>query len=387
MHLVLFDGPQRLSLQPFTLTRPVADLRLGIDRIWEKWARHWQGPVQLLAYGPLAYHSTHTPGPEALYVNGALLPEAELLRALQALGPGEGYTDEQGRVVAYRGTQPPQQPEHQPEGIRYTTLFQPKLCIEHPWHLFSMNGAQLRRDFDEITAGRQSAPIADKHTALYGQVFAEEGVDVKAAILDGEPGPIYLAAHSQVQPGAIVQGAHAICEHAVVNVGGKLRGDSTIGPYSKVGGEVANSLLWGYSNKGHDGYLGNSVLGAWCNLGADTNTSNLKNNYSLVQVYSMVLGRQVETGLQFCGLLMGDHSKTGINTMLNTGTVVGVSANIYGGDFPPKYVPSFAWGGSDGFEVYAIEKALETARRVMQRRGIQLTDGEEALLRGLAAGR
>ncbi len=211
-------------------------------------------------------------------------------------------------------------------------------------------------------------------------IFIEEGVYIRAAILNAENGPIYLGKNSIVQEGAIIRGAFAMGEGSHVNMGAKMRGDISLGPYCKVGGEVSNSVVFGYSNKAHDGFLGNSVLGEWCNLGADTNTSNLKNNYDSPKLWNHAYNDFEKTGIQFCGLMMGDHSKAGINTMFNTGTVVDVSTNIFGSGFPSNYIPSFAWGGGEQYEEYELPKALETAERVMARRNVPFTPMDKEIL-------
>jgi UDP-N-acetylglucosamine diphosphorylase/glucosamine-1-phosphate N-acetyltransferase len=242
----------------------------------------------------------------------------------------------------------------------------------------------LIRDFALITRGRTSAPISSSNTVIGGKhIFLEEGAVCEGAILNDSHGPIYIGREAEIMEGAMVRGALALCDHSALKMGAKIYGATTIGPHSKVGGEVNNSVFQGYSNKGHDGFLGNSVLGEWCNIGADSNNSNLKNNYAEVKLWDYAVSRFAPTGLQFCGLIMGDHSKCGINTMFNTGTVVGVSANIFGSGFPRNYVPSFAWGGNAGFSTYQISKALETATLVMERRGIKLDKNEENILRSV----
>jgi UDP-N-acetylglucosamine diphosphorylase/glucosamine-1-phosphate N-acetyltransferase len=230
--------------------------------------------------------------------------------------------------------------------------------------------------------GRKSAVITDKHTRIYGEenIFLEEGVYIRSAILNAETGPIYLGKNSIVQEGAIIRGAFAMGEAGHINMGAKIRGDVTVGPFCKVGGEISNSVLFSYSNKAHDGYLGNSVIGEWCNLGADTNTSNLKNNYDYIKLWSHAEQNFADTGLQFCGLMMGDHSKTSINMMFNTATMVDVSSNVFGAGFPRTYIPSFAWGGFGGFSTFQPDKALETAERVMARRNVVMTDHDKAIL-------
>jgi UDP-N-acetylglucosamine diphosphorylase/glucosamine-1-phosphate N-acetyltransferase len=387
MQYVLLDTVLWHALRPLTDTRPCAHLRVGIDTLAEKWHRHLGQAPALCSYGLLQGYSNWQAGTDSLFICGALAPDADLLRTLRQLGPNEGLQDAQGHLLAYRGMQAPTAlGGTPPDAVRLQT-YAPRFLLHAPWELFRRNRELLLQDFAELTAGRASAPVEDPHTVVYGRdnLFLEAGVQVKAAVLDAEDGPIYLGVAAQVQPGAIVQGAHAIGAHSVVNMGAKLRGDSTLGPYCKVGGELSNSVILGYSNKGHDGFLGNSVLGQWCNLGADTNTSNLKNNYSTVQVHSYAVQGPVDTGLLFCGLIMGDHAKSGINTMFNTGTVVGVCANVFGADFPPKHIPAFSWGGAQGLVPYQLDKALETARRVMGRRSLTLSPLEEAVLRELAA--
>ncbi|HRG10464.1 MAG TPA: glucose-1-phosphate thymidylyltransferase, partial [Cyclobacteriaceae bacterium] len=228
-----------------------------------------------------------------------------------------------------------------------------------------------------------SASINDEHTRVYNpsQIFLEEGAKVRAAVLNAENGPIYLGKNSFVQEGALIRGPFALCEESHVNMGAKVRGDTTVGPYSKIGGEVSNSVIFGYSNKGHDGFLGNSVLGEWCNIGADTNTSNLKNNYENIKLWSYTKGGFKDTGLMFCGLMFGDHSKCGINTMFNSGTVVGVSTSIFGDGYPRNFIPSFAWGGAAGFTTYQLNKALDTAAKAMERRNIALSEVDKAILK------
>ena len=259
------------------------------------------------------------------------------------------------------------------------------VLIDQPWKIFQNNGNQIRADYKLITTNRKSAPIKDPHTRTYneGNIFIEEGVVMHAAILNAENGPIYLGKNSQVQEGAIVRGPFALCEESIINMGGKMRADTTVGPFCKIGGEVSNSVLFGYSNKGHDGFLGNSVLGEWCNLGADTNTSNLKNNYDNVKLWSYTKNNFTDVGSPSCGLIMGDHSKSGINTMFNTGTVVGVSSNVFGGGYPRNFIPSFQWGGTAGLVTYQFEKAMETAARVMSRRNIVLDEVEKEILKNI----
>jgi UDP-N-acetylglucosamine diphosphorylase/glucosamine-1-phosphate N-acetyltransferase len=385
MHVLLFDDPAiQPHLLPFTFTRPVAALRCGILTLAEKWQRRLDAPtVGYLTqpYLQAKYPAGQVAGP-ALVINGAVCPDDLLVRQVQALAPGQGlYCDEV--LVAAHLADASQVAELIQDGLReQQQVAEPVTVISRPWQLFLQNGAEIRRDFALLTHGRTSQPVGDAHTIVYApeNIFIEEGVKIRAAILNAENGPIYLGKNVQVHEGAVLKGPLAVGEGSHVNVGAKLRGDNTIGPFCKVGGEIGNSILLGYSNKGHEGYLGNSVIGEWCNLGADTNTSNLKNNYAPVKVWSHTAHRFVDTGQTFCGLMMGDHSKCGINTMFNTGTVVGVGANIFGAGFPRQFIPSFSWGGPAGFETFRLPKFAEVAERVLSRRGLGYDEIEQALM-------
>ncbi len=377
MNLILFDDPLiRLNLLPFTFTRPTAKIRTGILTIGEKWEKRLGTQASFKTEDFLQrkfpVHSTS----DNLLVNGAVCPDDELINVIKALEPGTYLVKDSLLIAAYK----PEQAMNSSNTINYTSDV---TVIDRPWKIFTQIGAQMRKDFALITKGRKTAEIRDKHTIIYGEenFFAEEGVTLHAAIINAENGPVYLGKNSIVQEAAIIRGAFALCEGGHVNMGAKMRGDTTVGPYSKVGGEVSTSVLFGYSNKAHDGFLGCSVLGEWCNLGADTNTSNLKNNYEPVKLWSHVKQEFESTGLQFCGLMMGDHSKCSINTMFNTGTVVDVSANIFGEGFPRNYVPSFAWGGAAGFATYRFDKAMETASRAMARRNVILDENDLGILK------
>jgi UDP-N-acetylglucosamine diphosphorylase/glucosamine-1-phosphate N-acetyltransferase len=387
MYLLLFDDPAiRPHLLPLTFTRPVAALRCGILTIAEKWQRRLASPTvgyltqpYLQAKFPVCADGLVT-GP-ALVVNGAVCPDDLLARQVLALLPGHGlYCGD--LLVAAHLAEASQVVELIQEGLVVVEAQEDVSIIDRPWQLFLRNGVEIRRDFALLTAGRTSQPVGDAHTIVYGaeNIFIEEGVKIRAAILNAENGPIYLGKNSQVHEGAVVKGPLALCEGSHINVGAKLRGDNTIGPFCKVGGEVSNSILMGFSNKGHEGYLGNSVIGEWCNLGADTNTSNLKNNYASVKVWSHAAHRFVDTGQTFCGLLMGDHAKAGINTMFNTGTVVGVGANVFGAGFPRQFIPSFSWGGASGFETFRLPKFAEVADRVLARRGLPYDAVEQGIM-------
>jgi UDP-N-acetylglucosamine diphosphorylase/glucosamine-1-phosphate N-acetyltransferase len=375
MNVVLFDNPAvRLNLLPLTYTRPVAALRVGILTLAEKWAHELNGSVSYLTEAYLQEKFPCTRTADNLFIEGSLCPNAQLVEAIASLKTGEGLQQD-NRVLAFRAA-------NEDAPVNYRPYPDAVLHIDQLWKIFQHNAAELQQDFIRLTTRRTSAPVTDPHTRLYNpqNIFLEEGVHIKAAVLNAEEGPIYLGRNTVVQEGALIKGPFALCEGAHVNMGAKMRGDTTVGPYCKVGGEISASVIMGYSNKAHDGFLGHSVIGEWCNLGADTNTSNLKNNYEPVKLWNYAKGGFVQTGQQFCGLIMGDHSKCGINTMFNTGTVVGVSANIFGDGFPRNFIPSFSWGGAAGFTTYQLDKALQTAARVMERRNQKLTDVDTRLL-------
>lgn len=380
MNLILFDDPTlRTDLLPLTYTRPVAGMRVGILTLAEKWERHLgQRPSYLTPEYLAAKFPAHTTG-DNLFINGALCPDPLLVDAVQQLKLGEALA-QAGRILAVR-TDEPDLPEVIPGRVHhYPHVIS---LIDRPWKIFQLNGAQIRADFELLTRNRESSPIRDPHTRVYQEknIFLEEGVVLHAAILNADNGPIYLGKNAQVQEGAIIRGPFALGEESVINMGGKMRADTSIGPFSKVGGEISNCVVFGYSNKAHDGFLGNSVLGEWCNLGADTNTSNLKNNYDNVKVWSYSTKTLQNIGSPSCGVIMGDHSKSGINTMFNTGTVVGVSSNIFGAGLMPKFIPSFRWGGTEGFATYRFEEAIATAQRVLSRRNLALTSVDIDILK------
>ena len=376
MNVILFDDPViRQDLLPFTFTRPVAGMRVGILTIAEKWEK-WLGQkpsfkTEEYLQRKFSVNSTA----DNFLINGAVCPDQTLADTIKALPPGYFLVKEQLLIAA-------RQPEGPMSNANTIAYAHDLTVIDKSWKIFRENAAQIKLDFKLITAGRTSAKIEDEHTIVYGRenVFVEEGVYIRAAILNAENGPIYLGKNSIVQEGAMIRGSFALGEGSHINMGAKIRGDVTIGPYSKVGGEISTSVIFGYSNKAHDGFLGCSVLGEWCNLGADSNTSNLKNNYDHVKLWSHGAENFVSTELQFCGLMMGDHSKCGINTMFNTGTVVDVSANIFGEGYPRNYIPSFTWGGSAGFTTYKLEKAMETAERAMARRNVPFEKADQEIL-------
>lgn len=376
MNLILFDDPIiRINLLPFTYTRPISKIRVGILTINEKWEK-WLGSTpsfQTAGYLEKKFPKKHAI--ENLFINGAVCPDQKLVDTIQAL-PANYFLIQNQFLIAAKS--PPEEMTSS-NTVQYDQAI---TIIDRPWKIFRENAAQIKLDYSLITAGRTSAGITDKHTVVYGEenIFVEAGVTIRAAIINAENGPVYLGKKSYIHEGAMIRGSFALGEESHVNMGAKIRGDTTVGPYSKVGGEVSNSVIFGYSNKAHDGFLGCSVIGEWCNLGADTNTSNLKNTFDEVKLWSHAENTFIQTGLQFCGLMMGDHSKCSINTMFNTGTVIDVSSNVFGVGFPRNYIPSFSWGGTGGITTYQMDKAFETAKRAMERRQVALDETEKNIL-------
>jgi UDP-N-acetylglucosamine diphosphorylase/glucosamine-1-phosphate N-acetyltransferase len=378
MNYVLFDGPFRDNLLPFTYTKPVAELRVGILTIREKWEIYLEATTTTITEDYLSDKYPMVEMEVNIMINASMLPTPSLVKRVKALRPNQAlYHD--GDIVAF-SIEEGGEPEDL-SGFEAIDFNSELLKIEHTWDLFRLNGEAISQDFELITAERTSEKLS-KSVQVFGKhpVFVEPGATLECVTLNTNNGPIYIGKNAEVMEGSLIRGPFALCEHAVVKLGAKIYGPTTIGPYSKVGGEVNNSILMGYSNKGHDGFLGNSVLGEWCNIGADSNTSNLKNNYAEVRLWDYQTESFAKTGLQFCGLMMGDHSKCGINTMFNTGTVVGVSANIFGSGFPRNFVPSFSWGGSKGFVTYRTDKAFEVAEKVMERRNEALSEQDKAIL-------
>jgi UDP-N-acetylglucosamine diphosphorylase/glucosamine-1-phosphate N-acetyltransferase len=372
MNYILFDEPNiRQSLMPLTFTRPVALMRVGILTIAEKWERYLNKKPSYLTDAYLQEKFPLIPGEDNFVINGAVLPTKDLLDEIHKLEPEQTLV--QGdMIIAFR----------EKASEKYMPYHGTLTIIRNLWNIFVENGSQIRQDLELLKAERTWHKITDKHTIIYNpdNVFVEDNVKIRAAVLNAEDGPIYIGKDTEINEGATIRGPFAVCEHSIIGMQGKMRADTTIGPFSKVSGEISNSVIFGYSNKAHEGFLGNSVIGEWCNLGADTNNSNLKNNYSQVQLYNYKERKAMDTGQQFCGLIMGDHAKTGINTMFNTGTVVGVCANVFGAGFPDKFIPSFSWGGADGIVVYKLEKALEVAEQAMARRKLSLSDADRTIL-------
>lgn len=377
MNYILFDD-SRQNLLPLTFTRPVCDLRIGILTIREKWEKFLNATTSTITEDYLATKFPCEAAENNILINGGVCPTIELVKAIESLAEGSRLVKD-GKLLAVSHSGDISDADL--SDLQGTEFSRDILTVEHPWDIFSKNGEAIKADFELITTGRSSQALSDTVTVIgNGAVFLEEGAKAEACIFNTSNGPIYLGKNSEVMEGSVIRGSFALCESSQVKLSTKIYGPTTVGPHSKVGGEVNNSVITGFSNKGHDGFLGNSVLGEWCNLGADTNNSNLKNNYDEVRVWNYGEGRFAKTGLQFCGLIMGDHSKSGINTMFNTGTVVGVSTNVFGSGFPRTFIPSFNWGGAGGFSEYNQNKAFATAERVMQRRGLEFDEKEKAIL-------
>jgi len=382
MKIVLFDNEYAAHLKPFTYTRPIADIRIGILKIAEKWNHTFQTTCSFLTTDylqekfPLAIDADD----EVIFIAGNVLPDDTLVQIIKDLQVGTLLNDDE-QLIAFKGNLN----DFNAEQGKSKKLDEKVFKLTRIWQIFNFNGRALEADIKLLNLKKQIPEnLKSQNTWIGDNVYLEEGAKVTASIINSETGPVFIGKDAEIMEGSIIRGPFALCAHSVVKMGAKIYGPTTVGPYSKVGGEIGNSVIFGYSNKGHEGFLGNSVLGEWCNLGADTNNSNLKNNYGNVKLYNYASKQLEDTSLQFCGLMMGDHSKCGINTMFNTGTVVGVSANIFGSGFPPNFIPSFSWGGDQHFENYRLDKAIETAERVFDRRAMILSKTERDIMTAVA---
>ncbi len=378
MNYILFDGTVRNALLPFTYTRPVADIRIGILTIREKWEKYLGYTITTLTEDYLEAKYPMVEMETNIMLNASFLPTEKLVQLVKNLKENEAIFKGDDIIAFFTKDT---QDEIDFDSYRIIDFEDDTLQLKHTWDIFSLNDKAIADDYKLITQGRKSEPIPATVNCLHKEnIFLEEGVDISFATLNASNGPIYIGKDAIIMEGALIRGPLALCHDTVVKMGAKIYGATTIGPLSKVGGEINNSVIFGYSSKGHDGYLGNAVIGEWCNLGADTNNSNLKNNYAEVKLWSYETERFAKTGLQFCGLMMGDHSKCGINTMFNTGTVVGVSANIFGSNFPRNFIPSFSWGGAAGFSEFKMNKVDEVAKAVMKRKHIEYSTLEKEIL-------
>ncbi len=372
MNIRLNDNTNRLDFAPLTLTRPIGNLRMGIMTNDERWA--FLLPEVRVFYKTDDYLQEKFPDAKnGIEVDARIVPNQAFAKAVTELESNASLWIGEEKV-AWVG-----------EGTR-TKKYDGELpvIVRNRWGLYMENDRVLQEDYALITAGRVSEPLTASNRVIgdASQIFLEKGARIEGATLNTTNGPVYVGENAEIMEGSLVRGPFAMSNDAVLKMGAKIYGPVSVGPYCKIGGEVGASIFYGYSNKGHEGYLGNSLIGEWCNLGADTNTSNLKNNYGKVKTYSYRSGKQEQTDIQFMGLTMGDHSKCGINTMFNTATVVGVSSNIFSAGFPDKFIPSFRWGVQG--DTYAFDKALESANNMMIRRKLTLSDTEIAILRYIA---
>jgi UDP-N-acetylglucosamine diphosphorylase/glucosamine-1-phosphate N-acetyltransferase len=374
MNYILFDD-SRENLLPLTFTRPVCEIRIGILTIREKWEKHLKAKTSTLTESYLSTKYPLVATKQNLLINGSVCPNQKLIKDILDLKPGEALFSEETLVAVNSPVA---------DTANYKTRKETKafsLYIKNLWDIFQKNGKAIEADFEILTKGKKSQKISKTNQVINPKnIFLEKGAKVECAILNASAGPIYIGKDAEVMEGSIIRGPFALGEHSQIKLGAKIYGPTTIGPESKVGGEVNNSVIFGYTNKAHDGFLGNSVIGEWCNIGADSNNSNLKNNYAPVRLWNYHDEKFETTGLTFCGLIMADHSKCGINTMFNTGTVVGVSANIFGAGFPRNFIADFSWGGSGGFTTYKLNDAFGTAERVFERRNKKFNEVEKEIL-------
>ncbi|WP_343522075.1 putative sugar nucleotidyl transferase [Pedobacter sp.] len=375
MTINLFDDASWTSLRPLTFTRPVADLRVGILTIAEKWGSYLNADFGFCTQDYLSVK--FAPKPNAgLFINGSVCPDEALLNAVSNLKTGEALYKKEV-VIAYIADQHNLKAVKSLKPIEYSRDI---VQIVYPENIFGHNPAEIRKDFKLLTQGRTSASISSTNQLLGDDIFLEEGAKVECSVLNSGYGPIYIGKNAEIWEGSLIRGSFALCENSSVKMGAKIYSGTTIGPNSRAGGEINNAVIWGNSAKGHEGYLGNSVMGEWCNIGADTNNSNLKNNYAEVKLYDYESEKMRNTTLQFCGLIMADHAKSGINTMFNTGSVVGVGANVFGGGFPPHHIADFSWGGAAGFDTYKLHKMFETTEKVFARKDVAFNEVEKNIL-------
>ena len=384
MNYILFDNPNRNNLLPLTFTRPVADIRIGILTIREKWEKYLGAKTSTLTEDYLSAKYPIIKGKQNILINGSICPNAAIVKMVAKLKPNQALVHDD-YLIAICLNDGDIDNLDSAENIEDVEMNLPHIKIDNLWDIFIKNGDAIKEDYELITKGRKSAKPSATNTLINPEnIFIEKGAKLECVILNATDGPIYIGTDTEVMEGSVIRGSFALCEHSTVKMAAKIYGPTTIGPHCKVGGEVNNSVFIGYSNKAHDGFLGNSVIGEWCNIGADSNNSNLKNNYAEVKLWNYPEKKFIATGLQFCGLIMGDHSKCGINTMFNTGTVVGVSANIHGHGFQRNFVASYSWGNSSaGFTTFEVNKAIEIAELVYERRGMKLDEKDKNILKYL----
>lgn len=390
-NIILFDKPDvRENLLPITFTRPISDIRIGITTIKEKWQRYF--PEASFSYWTTEYlhpkFSTIATD-DNYFIAANIIPDNEIVETIKNLQSGEWLTANNGwDNIAFRG----RLYDFETQSSNKVTDYQHNLTsIKWLYDIFSLNDKILHDDFLAITSKKESQPLSDTNTIIGNRyfedgtpkIFVEEGAIIEGAFLNVNNGPIYIGKDCEIMEGSCIRAPFAACEHSIVNMGSKIYGATTLGPYCKVGGELNNVVMIGYSNKGHDGFLGNAVIGEWCNLGAGCSASNLKNDYTEIKLWNYPAHRFLRTGLQFCGLIMGDHSKAGVNSIFNTATVIGVGVNIHGTGFPRNFVPSFSEGSSAGFTDVSLAKFFAVAERVMARRNVKLTDTDKQIFQNI----
>jgi UDP-N-acetylglucosamine diphosphorylase/glucosamine-1-phosphate N-acetyltransferase len=381
MNAILLDSPERENLLPLCFTRPVSELRTGILTITEKWGKRLKGDFSWQTESYLQAKYPKVIASENLLINAHVCPTDELTAQVEKLQLGQGIVWNGQPIVALVDEAASDSFYENTAEIHWKDFAGELDLVQYPWDLTEFNSRQIQLDFDLLTADRESEPISHTNQLIHPEnIFVEQGAKLEFATINATAGPVYIGRDAEIMEGSFIRGPFVLGDHAVVNMGSKIYGATTVGPFSKVGGEISQSILIGYSNKGHDGFLGNSVLGEWCNLGAGTNVSNLKNNYEPVKMWNYTTGRFYKTGLQFGGLIMGDHSKAGISSMFNTGTVVGVGCNIHGTGFPRQFVPSFADGGPGGFKLHQLKSVFSVAEKVMTRRNRELTEIDKQIL-------
>lgn len=382
MNFILFDNFRRSNLFPLTYLRPVADIRVGILTIREKWERYLGKTTSTLTENYLRKKYPILKEEDNIMINGSVCPNEVLLREILLLKTGEVLF--QGEAIIAMRLHEIELERLDDGNVDKVNMVESKshfLKIHHTWDIFTLNGEALENDFNLLTSQRKSEPLSKSNQIIGNRIFLEKGAKVECSILNSESGPIYIGENAEIMEGSLIRGPFSLGNHSTVKMGAKIYGPTTVGPFCKVGGEINNSVFFGYSNKAHDGFMGQSVIGEWCNIGADTNTSNLKNTYENIRVWNYADQTFVETGLQFCGLIMGDHSKCGIDSMFNTGTVVGISSNIFGAGYQRNFIPCFAWGGPGGYKAYNIDRAVSVAKRVFERRNLIFNQVEEDILR------
>lgn len=378
MNIILFDGPEWENMRPLTLTKPFAEMRIGILSFKDRWMKYLGGNYSYLTRDYLSKKYPAHIESQNIFINPSFFPNPTLAKSIVELKEGESIWQNDEPVAACMGIEQFVEQRFDDSKKKSESA---AAHVRFLWELFLYNEFAIRHDFDLITKNRKSQPISKTNNVLNSEnIFLEEGAKVEFSTLNASKGPIYLGENSEIMEGSMIRGGFALCEHGLVKMGAKIYPGTTVGPYSKVGGELNNAILMAYSNKGHDGFLGNAVLGEWCNLGADTNNSNLKNNYDPVKLWDYGKKRYISTGLQFCGLFMADFSKSAINTQFNTGTVVGVSSNIFKSGFPPNFVSSFNWGGSRDSIRYELKASFEAAEKMMARREKILTEKDREIL-------